>query len=87
MRKKKLKNPYEMPTLGFHIPEGSELEKKIILKAKKHHDGKTSAYVRKCVENDLAYDGEPTPAGRFIVQVYRLKSGFCPVTAQSRQRR
>lgn len=59
-RKKKRKVSYEMPTLGFHVPEGSELEEKIISKAKRFHDGKVSAYVRKCVEKDLAGSLEVT---------------------------
>lgn len=42
-----------MPSFGIYIPEGSDLERKINFKAKKFHDGKVSAYVRKCVEKDL----------------------------------
>lgn len=49
-----------MPSFGIYIPEGSELEEKIISKAKRFHDGKVSAYVRKCVEKDLAGSLEVT---------------------------
>lgn len=36
-----------------YIPDGSELEKKIKLNADSRHDGKVSAYVRKCIEKDI----------------------------------
>lgn len=51
-RKQNRNISYEMPTLGFHVPEGSDLLNKINEKAKAH-DGKTSQYVRRLVEDDI----------------------------------
>lgn len=45
---------YEMPTLGFHVSDGSPLAEKVKKKAEQLHDGKVSAYVRSVVERDLS---------------------------------
>lgn len=43
-----------MPTLGFHVSDGSPLAEKVKKKAQQLHDGKVSAYVRSVVERDLS---------------------------------
>jgi hypothetical protein len=45
-----------MPTLGFHVPDESDLLKKIKQKAKANHSNKVSEYVRFAVERDLSND-------------------------------
>lgn len=77
-RKKKRKVSYEMPTLGFHVPEGSDLEKKINSKAKRIHDGKVSAYVRKCVEKDLEGSYEVTGNTSLIDLARQFRPALVP---------
>lgn len=43
-----------------HIPDNSDLAKKIKDKANLFHDGKVSSYVRSCVEKDLSGTFTPT---------------------------